>query len=71
MPLRFQSVNRFRHRDKIMEGEDIGDKVVVLDEFPLFTANIFRNHVVAAERNPLYEFIESLTLICGGLNGLP
>ena len=54
-----------------MEGEDIGDKVVVLDEFPLFTANIFRNHVVAAERNPLYEFIESLTLICGGLNGLP
>jgi hypothetical protein len=44
-----------------VEGQNICNQVIVLNELALFIPHIFGNYVVAAERDPLYELVNPCT----------
>ena len=71
LALRLQPVNRFCHRNHVVESQQVGNQVVVLNEFALLISHIFGDHVVAAKRDPLYELVKPLALVRGRLNRLP
>ena len=71
LTFRLQSIDHLCHRNDVVEGQNICNQVIVLNELALFIPHIFRNHVVAAERDPLYELVKPLALVRGRLNGLP
>jgi hypothetical protein len=70
LPVSLQAVNRLCHRNNVVERQNIGNQVVVLDELALFVPNVLGDHVVATERDPLHKLIEPLAFICGRLNGV-
>src|SRR3984957_4056797 len=67
----FQKVNRLRHRNEVVEGQDVSNQVVVFYELALFIPNILSDHIVATKRYPLHELVKSFALVRGDLNGLP
>ena len=71
LTVRLQSINCLCHRNDVVEGQNICNQVIVLNEFALFIPHILGNHVVAAKRDPLYELVKPLALVRGRLNGLP
>src|SRR4051812_16649696 len=70
LPMSLQAVNRLCDRDNVVERQNVGNQVVVLDELALFVPNVLGNHFVATERDPLHKLIEPLAFICGRLNGM-
>ena len=61
-------MKRARHRHHLVEGEEIGDEVVVLDHFALFVSRILGEESATAECDPLHEKVEGLALVGRGLN---
>ena len=54
-----QPFQRIAHGHNVVEDQEIGDEVVVFDEFALLVANSFCGQCAAAEGDPLEELIET------------
>lgn len=69
VPLRDQGVKRARHCHHIVEDEEIGDKMVIVDHLALFVPRILGQQTSTAEGDPLEKQVEGLAFIGRGLNG--
>lgn len=48
---------------EVIKDQQVGDKMVVLNKFPLLIPDVLRNHVVAAERDPLHKPVRALLVV--------
>jgi len=69
--VRFHLAHRARHTHQVVENQQIGNQMVVFDEFPLLVSHILCDDTVAAEGNPSHEFVKSFALGRGRLDLVP
>ncbi len=67
-PLGFQFLQGLGHGVAVMEDQQVGDQVVVLDDLQLVFAHVVLDGV-GAEVDPLGELVEALAFVLGGLDG--
>lgn len=60
-PLRFQFFERLRHRMSVVENHQVGNQMIVLDDFQLIFAHNFLNGV-RSEIGPLRNIVETFTV---------
>lgn len=62
-------VKEARQCANIMEYDEVGYEMIILDELALLISIILLQSLIAAETNPFYQIVERLTLAGSGLNG--
>ena len=67
--LSFQFLKRLRHRMAIVENHQVGNQMIVLDDFQLILAHIFLNGV-RSEIGPLRKVVETFALVLRCLDDL-
>ena len=65
--IRLQLLQRLRDGASIVKDHQVGDQVVVFDDFELIVANVLSDRV-GAEIGPLGKTVEAFALVLRGLN---
>ena len=68
-PLRFQFLERLRHRIAVVANHQVGNQMVVLDDLQLILGHVFLNGV-RSEIDPLRKVIETFALVLRRLDDL-